>query len=117
MHTGIDIASIERIKKASGNEKFLKRIFTDSELGYAFSKRLPFKNLAGRFAAKEACLKALTTGLARGLSWQDIEVYNEDDGRPHLRLRSEAKKLLGDRTAHLSISYSRELAIAFVAIE
>lgn len=115
--SGIDIISIERIKSAASKKRFLERVFTEGELGYAFGKRLPHRHLAGRFAAKEACLKALSTGLAKGICWKDIEIVNTEGGRPSLVLRSGAKRFLGDRKTFLSISYSGGLAVAFVAIE
>src|SRR3972149_5241326 len=102
--TGIDIASIERVKKSVNDDAFLDRLLTDSEREYIFSKRHPYKHLAGRFAAKEAVMKALGTGWSKGIGWKDIEVANAPDGRPEGRLHSSTavmyKKVL------LSISYA-----------
>lgn len=114
--SGVDIVNIQRIQRSYRNERFLKRVFTDLEIDYSLGKRLPYKHLAGRFAAKEACLKALATGLSEGISLRDIEVINSESGKPGLRLHSEAKRFLGNRRAHLSISYSKEFAFAIVAI-
>lgn len=114
--TGIDIVSIPRIREAARRDSFLKRVFTEGELEYALGKRSPHKHLAGRFAAKEACLKALSTGLARGITWQDMEVVRDEEGRPSLRLASKAKDFLGKRTVSLSISYTKEFAFALVSV-
>ena len=72
--TGIDIVSIERVRKACCRPAIRERLFTKNELAYAFSGRDPFKRLAGRFAAKEAFLKALGTGLSRSIRWKDVEI-------------------------------------------
>ncbi|MBI5642548.1 MAG: holo-ACP synthase [Deltaproteobacteria bacterium] len=115
MATGIDVVDIKRIEDASKSERFLKRIFTEEELNYSFNRKFPYRHLAGRFAAKEACVKALTT--VSGFSWKDIEVIHGGSGSPALKLSSGAKRLLGERKIFLSIAYSRAQALAFVAIE
>jgi holo-[acyl-carrier protein] synthase len=114
---GIDIVTISRIEAASRNPRFLKRVFTETELEYSLKKKAPHRHLAGRFAAKEACLKALTTGLSRGASWKDIEVVNSGDGSPVLNLRSAAKKYLSGRKVFVSIAYTKDLAVASVVVE
>ncbi len=114
---GIDIVSIPRIRDASRHENFLKRVFTGLELDYSLKRRTPCKHFAGRFAAKEACLKALTTGFGSGINWKDIEVVNSKEGRPLLRLGKEAKRHLSGRKIFLSIAYSKDLALASVIIE
>ncbi|GMR04785.1 MAG: holo-[acyl-carrier-protein] synthase [Thermodesulfobacteriota bacterium] len=99
------------------NTPFLKRVFTDGEIQYCFKRRTPQKHLAGRFAAKEACLKALGTGLSGGVTWTDIEVVNTNTGRPELKLHSTVRKNFPPRKKiFLSISYSSEFALALVAI-
>jgi holo-[acyl-carrier protein] synthase len=115
--TGIDIESIERLGALAGNSRFLKRVFTVGEIGYSAGKRVPHRHLAGRFAAKEACAKALKTGLGAGVSLRDIEVVNAVDGRPGLRLFSRANEILGERTVFLSIGYQGDMAMALVVIE
>ena len=115
--SGIDIESIERFAPLSSKEGFLRRVFTPGELAYSCNKRAPHRHLAGRFAAKEACMKALGTGLSGGIRWRDVEVVVAEDGRPGLRLHSTAKKSLGPGRAFLSITYSGELAVALVVIE
>lgn len=113
---GIDTVSLERMKEALRNERFVKRVFTEGEIAYSMSKREPHRHLAGRFAAKEALLKALSKGLLSGLEMTGIEVTNGPGNRPSLRLRPEARALLNGRAAHLSISYTKEYAFALVSI-
>jgi holo-[acyl-carrier protein] synthase len=114
---GLDIVPISRIEAAARRPGFLRRVFTETELGYALKKKSPHRHLAGRFAAKEACLKALTTGLGQGAGWKDIEVVNSRDGRPSLKLRSVAKRHLSGRKAFVSIAYTKDLAVASVVVE
>ncbi|MBI5887927.1 MAG: holo-ACP synthase [Deltaproteobacteria bacterium] len=115
--TGIDIVSIRRIRKSSRNPRFCEGIFTKGELAYSMKKRSPPKHLAGRFAAKEACVKALSFAPEAVFGWKDIEVVNDGNGRPAIRLHSGAVDALGGRKIFLSITYSKEAAMAFVAVE
>lgn len=103
--TGIDVVSIERMRRAAANQRFLERVFTDGELSYAMGRRDPHRHLAGRFAAKEAYIKACSMPRA---GFKAIEVTREWAGRPGLRVEGESRRL------HLSISYSGGLAFAFV---
>lgn len=114
---GIDIVSITRMGQASKRELFLKRVFTRSELDYAGSRRRPEKYLAGRFAAKEAVVKALSRGILSGISLKEIEVVSGEDGRPFVRLGPKATEAAAGRPLHLSISYTREFAFAFIMID
>ncbi|MCE2405639.1 MAG: holo-ACP synthase [Dehalococcoidia bacterium] len=113
--TGVDIIEIERIRQAfeRWGDRFLRRIYTEGEASYCRG-RAP--NLAGRFAAKEAAMKALGTGL-RGVGWKDIEVVRNQAGAPSVRLHGRAKvraETLGVRELSLSLSHSRNYAVAFV---
>ena len=116
--TGVDIIEIPRIKQVLDRygQRFLNRVFTPDEIAYCRG-RAP--NLAGRFAAKEATMKALGTGV-RGVSWKDIEVIRADSGAPSLRLHGRAEKRaerLQMSEMSLSISHSREYAVAFVVAQ
>ena len=116
--TGVDIIEIPRIKQVLDHygQRFLNRVFTPDEIAYCRG-RAP--NLAGRFAAKEAAMKALGTGV-RGVSWKDIEVIRADSGAPSLRLHGRAEKRaerLQMSEMSLSISHSREYAVAFVVAQ
>lgn len=113
---GIDVVSIERIGRASEKKLFLDRVFTPFEAGYAAARARPEKHLAGRFAAKEAFVKALSMGILSGVSLREIEVVNGQDGRPSLRLGPGASELVGGRQVHLSISYTKAHAFALVVI-
>lgn len=115
--TGIDIVSIKRVRKSSQNPRFRESIFTKGELAYSMKKRSPPRHLAGRFAAKEACIKALSFAPEAVFGWKDIEVVNDGDGRPAIRLHSGAADALGNRKIFLSITYSKEAAMAFVVVE
>jgi len=116
--TGVDIIEIPRIKQTFDRygERFLKRVFTPDEIAYCRG-RAP--NLAGRFAAKEATMKALGTGV-RGVSWKDIEVIRAESGAPSVKLHGRAKaraERLQVVEISLSISHSREFAVAFVVAQ
>lgn len=116
--TGVDIVEIPRVQRvlAGYGRRFLERIFTEGEIAYCRG-RAP--NLAARFAAKEATMKALGTG-TRGVSWKDIEVLRRESGEPHIRLhgRAEARaQRLGVVEISLSLSHCREYAVAFVVAQ
>jgi holo-[acyl-carrier protein] synthase len=116
--TGVDIIEISRIKQTLDRygQRFLDRIFTLDEIAYCRG-RAP--NLAGRFAAKEATMKALGTGV-RGVSWKDIEVVRAKSGAPSVKLHGRAEKRaerLQVSEISLSISHSREYAVAFVVAQ
>jgi holo-[acyl-carrier protein] synthase len=125
LSTGIDLVEISRIEKAlqRHGERFLKRVFTDAELAPLRSKRITSAQphvvaaeLAARFAAKEACSKALGTGIGP-VSWQDMEVLNEPSGKPILRLSGRAAQIagfLGYTTWSVSLTHSRDTAAAVV---
>lgn len=115
--TGIDIVELSRMERLSHKSSFLKRVFTDEELACCLKHAVPYRHLAGRFAAKEAVMKALGTGWSKGVEWKDIEVtVNKDNGVPVVKAHSEAGRFLGSRRIYLSISYSRELAVALAVI-
>lgn len=113
--TGVDIIEIYRIKKAAGrSNKFVNMIFTPDEIRYFELRHNNPCHLAGNFAAKEAVLKVLGTGL-RDIKWKDIEVVRDDAGKPDVRLYGRAAlkaRELGIKHIHLSISHSRDYAVA-----
>jgi holo-[acyl-carrier protein] synthase len=120
--TGVDIADVARIKAAVERfgERFLRRVFTPDELRYATSKANAAERLAARFAAKEAAMKAIGTGLRHGVTWQDVEVVRQPGGRPGLRLTGKAADFaatLGCKRIHLSLSHTEAQAIAHVILE
>ena len=116
--TGVDIIEIERIQNAvqRWGERFLQRIYTAGEISYCRGRP---PNLAARFAAKEAAMKALRTGV-RGVGWKDIEVVRQRGGAPSIRLYGRAlirAEKMGVQELALSLSHSRAYAVAFVVAE
>lgn len=114
-HVGVDIVEIGRIERvlARWGEHFLKRVYTEAERDDC-QNRAPA--LAVRFAAKEAVMKALGTGI-KGISWREIEVLSNHDGKPLVYLHSGAQQKaaeLGLGELAISLSHSREYAIASV---
>jgi holo-[acyl-carrier protein] synthase len=119
---GIDVAEVKRIAEVieSQGERFLKRVFTRDEVAYCEQFRNKYERFAGRFAAKEAAMKALGTGWSRGVRWVDVEVVRHRGRRPTLELKGEARKIadgLGVRNIALSITHTVEQAIAQVIFE
>lgn len=113
--SGVDIIEVSRVSKVVERfgERFLRRIYTPAEISYCRG-RAP--NLAVRFAAKEATMKALGTGV-RGVGWKDIEIARRESGAPHILLHDRAQlraQRLGVEELSLSMSHSREYAVAFV---
>jgi holo-[acyl-carrier protein] synthase len=119
---GVDILEIRRLRRAleRTGERFTRRVYTTLEREYCHRHRDPAPSLAARFAAKEALFKALGTGWARGVSWQDVEVQRAPGSPPALRLggkAGEVARLLGVSSIHLSISHSEDYAAAVVVLE
>jgi holo-[acyl-carrier protein] synthase len=115
---GTDIIECLRIAKMieRHGELFLTRVFTSHEIEYCTARKAATQHYSGRFAAKEAVLKALGTGWTRGLNWRDIEVRNEMGGRPRLVLGGAARELaakLGIDEILISISHCRTHATAY----
>lgn len=112
---GVDIVEVDRIELAiRRRSRFAERVFTDTERDYCLSKHRPHLHFAARFAAKEAALKALGTGL-RGVKWTDFEVRRDKWGKPFLKLTGAAAELARDKgicDIFISLSFSRESAIA-----
>ena len=120
--TGVDLAEVGRIRDAIARhgDRFVKRIYTPKEIAYVERKANRFERYAGRFAAKEAGMKAIGTGWKRGVSWQDFEVTNLPSGRPTLQLHGEAAKVaekMGVKSIWLSITHTAELGMAQVILE
>lgn len=112
---GTDIISVGRIKAAIARQgsPFLQRLFTPAECAYCQKFSASDRHFAGRFAAKEAILKAAGTGLDGKVSWHDIEILNDTAGRPIVRLTGALAMLLGSEVdVLLSISHCKEYATA-----
>lgn len=120
--TGVDLAEVDRIRAAIERygERFIKRVYTAREIAYVERKANRYERYAGRFAAKEAGMKAIGTGWKRGVRWQDFEVANLPSGRPTLRLHGQAAKIaadLGVKSVSLSITHTAALGMAHVILE
>jgi holo-[acyl-carrier protein] synthase len=119
---GTDLAEVPRIRRSIENfgDRFLGRIYTERERTYASRKANAAERFAARFAAKEAGMKAIGTGLRHGITWKDFEVVNEPSGRPTLRLTGVAKQIaerLGVQRISLSLTHTAEMAFAVVILE
>jgi holo-[acyl-carrier protein] synthase len=120
---GTDLIEIVRIKETieRHGERFLHKVFTEGEIAYCLSKKInSAESFAARFAAKEAGAKALGTGISRGVSWKELEVRRTIGERPTLRLSGRAAERaaqMGVRTLSLSLTHSRDVAMAVVVAE
>ena len=115
IETGRVEASIKRF-----GDRFLERIFSPGEIAYCTRKKNAAESFAARFAAKEAGAKALGTGISRGVTWKEFEVRREASGKPSLYLSGRAAELaeaMGVRRIQLSLTHSREFALAVVVVE
>lgn len=118
---GTDIVEMERLNgvfKRHGDH-FRKRILTERELELAAARNHTISFYAGRWAAKEACSKALGCGIGEKCAFTDIEIVNDADGRPQISLRGNARATMeekGGKSIHLSISHERHYAVATVII-
>lgn len=117
---GTDIVGVERLDRLLAEQpEIAERVFTERELAYCAGRRRRGEHLAARFAAKEAVLKALGTGLGTGMNWTDVEVVNQRDGRPGARLSGEVvavARRLGVRHIDISLSHIPGLALASAAL-
>ena len=120
---GTDIVEVPRIALMiqKHGDLFVQRVYTPHEIGYCSSSKAVNQHYAGRWAAKEAVLKALGTGWSKGIHWTDIEVHNESGGRPRIRLAGAARELCEQRQIAdilITISHCRTFAVAYaLAIE
>jgi len=120
--TGIDIAEVDRIASSIQRfgRRFLERVFTAEEIRYCESKANKAERYAGRFAAKEAAMKAIGTGWNHGVTWRDVEVRRAPGSRPAIEFHNKAGEFfrkLGAARAHLSITHTKDSAMAQVILE
>lgn len=119
IRTGTDIIEISRIKESieSTNKKFCERVYTEKEREYCESKKMQkYQHYAARFAAKEAVFKAISKTLngKYDITWKDIEVLNDENGRPYIKLSEQFANKIED--IDISISHCKEYAVANVVI-
>ena len=120
--TGVDLCEVGRLREAMERygDRFKHRIFTDREIAYSERKANLYERYAARFAAKEAGMKALGTGWRGGIGWRDFEVTNLSSGRPTLAFHGRAGEManrLGVRNVALSLTHTRDQAMAMVILE
>jgi holo-[acyl-carrier protein] synthase len=117
---GFDATDIPRVREVfqQYGERFIRRILTEGEIAYCTRRRDPVPHIAGRFAAKEAAMKALGTGHSQGVLWRDVEVVRRG-GPPQLQLHGGAGRrfaAIGGRSSLLTITHSDALALAEVLL-
>ncbi len=115
---GTDITECVRIAQMieKHGELFLNRVYTHDEIAYCSARKAATQHYAGRWAAKEAALKAIGTGWAHGIQWTDIEVVNAVGGKPNIVIGGQARTLCNERgigEIKISISHCRNYAVAF----
>jgi holo-[acyl-carrier protein] synthase len=119
---GTDLIETRRVQQSMDRfgERFLERIFSAGEIAYCTRKKNAAESFAARFAAKEAGAKALGTGISHGVSWKEFEVRRAASGKPSLHLSGRAAEMagaMGVKKIQLSLTHSRELAMAVVVVE
>ncbi len=119
---GTDIISVKRIAKSIKSQRFIERIFLENEIIYCQSMAKSEIHFSARFAAKEAALKALGTGMAEGIILKHVEILRDNKGKPFIQFHDKAKEkffeLCGDNgQVHLSLSHEKLYAVAMVIIE
>jgi len=117
INSGIDLVEVKRLKKAidKWKDKFIKRVFTDKEISYSKDRRFYYQHLAARFATKEAVLKAFGNEWSKFINWKDVEVLNQKNGKPEIKLYGYLKDLKRKkkiRDISVSISHTKNYAIA-----
>lgn len=123
--TGIDLIEVSRMETAlqKKDNGLIKKIFTKLEIDYCKRKAnvaIQSQHYAGRFAAKESFFKAIGTGWRGGIHWKDVEVVNDEFGKPDLALKGKAKEIvkkMNVNAIHLSISHTKKTATAIVILE
>ncbi len=117
---GTDIVEVLRISKSIENEAFKIKVFSKNEIAYCETKVNKAESYAARFAAKEAFLKALGTGLRGDIALNQIEVFNNQLGKPSIQLIGKSAQFFVDKkinTIHLSLSHTKQMALAMVILE
>jgi holo-[acyl-carrier protein] synthase len=114
---GVDLVSVDRVRAITQRwqERFLHRVYSEAERRDCLRRASPYASLAGRFAAKEAILKALGVGWSAGIRWQDVEVVNDPAGKPVARVEGRVRSLIeeaGVTRIHLSLSHDAGYAMA-----
>lgn len=114
---GVDIVEVPRIKDACirWQDSFLRKIFTEGEIAYSKARKFSYQHLAARFAAKEAVLKAIGDSSIHRIEWREVEVLNDEFGKPVIRLSGEAERIKekkGICEIIITMSHTSKLAVA-----
>lgn len=116
---GTDIIEVERVNKAVQKEAFKHKLYSEREIAYCETNRKA-ESYAARFAGKEAFFKALGTGWRDGMGLTEVEILNDELGKPYIELSGKTKEIVvekGIKNVHISLSHTKESAIAFVILE
>ena len=115
---GVDLVQIDRIDKAGKSHPgFIERVFTESEREYCARQKYPAQHYAGRFAAKEALLKAIGTGWSAGVKWTDMEVLHGEGGGPIINISGKVKDFMDLRgVTQILLSYSHDAGYAVAQV-
>jgi len=119
---GIDLVEVDRLNKSveKFGDKFLNRLFTENEIKYCQTKFNCYQHFAVRFAAKEALLKAIGTGLRDGITWHQIEIINDKLGKPLILTHGKCYQILQKlavKNLELSLSHTKHYGAAVVILE
>jgi len=119
---GVDLVECDRIQRSLDRfgEKFLRRVFTESEIEYSLSMKFPARHLAARFAGKEAVSKAFGTGIGKAIGWRNIDIRKKKSGEPFLVFSGPAEQLATKRgviSALITLSHTDYHAMACVVLE
>jgi holo-[acyl-carrier protein] synthase len=117
---GTDIAEVPRIAKSIENISFKEKVFSKAEIAYCETKVNKEESYTARFAAKEAFFKALGTGWRGGMSFNEVEVWNDELGKPTLNILGNTAEIVKERNIriiHVSLSHIKNVAMATVVLE
>ncbi len=117
---GTDIVEVARIAKSIEKIAFKKKVFSTTEILYCDTKKNKAESYAARFAAKEAFFKALGTGWRGGMAFNEVEIWNDKLGKPTLNITGKTAKIIAKKNIkiiHVSLSHTKETAIAMVVLE
>jgi len=119
---GIDLVDCARIESSIERfgDRFLKRVFTEGEIGYSQSMKFPARHFAARFAAKEALSKAFGTGIGKSIGWRDLDVQKKESGEPFVVLSGGAEQMAnqrGVRRVWISLSHTEQIGMATIVLE
>jgi len=119
---GVDLIECARIQHSIDRfgDRFLHRVFTDSEIEYSMSMKFPERHLAARFAAKEAVAKAFGTGIGKAMGWRNIDIRKKESGEPFLIFSGPAQELAARRgviSALITLSHTEHHPMAAVVLE